>query len=195
VKHRSRIGEDQGGLTLIEFMMAIAIAGVIFMVLYTILDAALESYNVGQLRSDAVQHGRITTMRIINDIKYAEDIYIADDDRIYLRSPAEGDTSSHTVDYRSQAHKYHNVDYRYYPDTQIITRNVSDIPGAGEQTFMEGVASFSLTYRDSGNFQLTVPVSEPHKIRYIEIDIRLQEDEYEIALHNLAVLANSLPIP
>ncbi len=176
-------------------MMAIAIAGVIFMVLYSLLDFALASYNLGQLRSRAVQHGRITTMRIINDLKYAEDIYIADDDRVYLRSPTEGDTSSHTVDYRSQAQKYHNVEYRFYPGTQTITRNVSDIPGAGEQTFMEGVASFSLTYRDAGNFQLTVPVTEPYKIRYIEIDIRLQEDEYEIALHNLAVLANPLPIP
>lgn len=163
-------------------MMAIAVAGVIFMVLYSLLDMALASFNLGQLRSRAVQQGRITTMRILNDLRYAEDIYVAADDQIYFKSPAEGDTSSHFVQ------------YRYYPGTLTITRRVSDIPGAGEKTFMEGVASFSLIYRDSNHSQLTVPVYDTHKIRFIEIDIRLQDDDYWITLHNLAVLENPLQV-
>ena len=181
-----RIRGDQRGLTLIEFMMAIAISGVIFMVLYSLLDFALASFNLGQLRSRAVQQGRITTMKIMNDLKYAEDIYIADDDRIYIKSPAERDASSHFVQ------------YRYYPGTLTITRYVSDLDiyGAEEETFMEGVASFSLVYRDSYLNQLTVPISvtKTHEIRYIEIDIRLQDDDYWIFLHNLAVLENPLRI-
>lgn len=179
-----RIKGDQRGLTLIEFMMAIAVAAVIFMVLYSLLDVALASFNLGQLRSRAVQQGRITTMRILNDLRYAEDIYIADDDRIFIKCPAEGDTSSHFVQ------------YRYYPGTLTITRRVSDIPGAGEETFMEGVASFSLIYRDSYHSPLTVPIPvfDTHKIRFIEIDIRLQDDDYWITLHNLAVMENPLQV-
>lgn len=179
-----RIKGDQRGLTLIEFMMAIAVAGVIFMVLYSLLDMALASFNLGQLRSRAVQQGRITTMRILNDLRYAEDIYVAADDQIYFKSPAEGDTSSHFVQ------------YRYYPETLTITRRVSDIPGTGEETFMEGVASFSLIYRDSYHTQITVPIPvfDTHKIRFIEIDIRLQDDDYWITLHNLAVLENPLQV-
>lgn len=172
---------DQRGLTLIEFMMAIAIASVIFMMLYTILAAALTSYSVGQLRSAAVQGGRVAMNRILNDLKYADDIYVADEDRIYFRCPMEGDITSH------------NVDYRYYPGNQIIKRSISDIPG--EHTFMEGVASFTLIFRDSYNYQLIVPVSEPYKIRYVEIDMRLQKDEYQIVLHNLVVFENPLMVP
>jgi len=163
-------------------MMAIAITGVIFMVLYSFLDIALTSFKLGQLRSRAVQQGRIITMRMLNDLKYAEDIYIADDDRIWIKTPAEGDNSSNTID------------YRYYPDSRIITRNISDIPG--EQTFMEEVELFSLIYTDAYHNQLTVPISvfDTHLIRYIEIDIRLKEDDYLIVLHNLAVLENPLPV-
>lgn len=163
-------------------MMAIAVAGVIFMVLYSLLDMALASFNLGQLRSRAVQQGRITTMRILNDLRYAEDIYVAADDQIFIKCPAEGNTSSHLVQ------------YRYYPGTLTITRRVSDIPGAQEETFMEGVASFSLIYRDSNHSPLTVPIQpfDTHKIRFIEIDIRLQDDDYWIFLHNLAVLENPL---
>jgi hypothetical protein len=175
-------------------MMAIAISGVIFMVLYSLLDFALASFNLGLLRSRAVQQGRITTMRILNDLKYAVDIYVADEEQILFKCPAEGDTSHQTFDFRNSSDKFHNIEYLYDPDSQTITRSDSDF--GGTYTFMEGVASFSLVYRDSYLNQLTTPiaVTETHEIRYIEIDIRLQDEDYWIFLHNLAVLENPLPI-
>lgn len=172
---------DERGLTLIEFMMAAAVTGVVFMVLYSILNYALGSYEIGQLRSAAVQGGRVTVSRILNDLKYTDDIYVAEDERIYFRRQKEGSGAPQ------------NIDYNYDSGTGVLTRQVSDF--AGVHVFADDIASFTFKFRDSGYLILSTPVAEAHKIRYIELEMRLQHRDYEVTLRNLAVLENPLPVP
>ncbi|MFC1595312.1 PilW family protein [Gemmatimonadota bacterium] len=171
---------NERGLTLIEFAMASAIAGIMFLVLYSILDQALGAYQVGQLRSRAVQNGRVTMVRIVDDLKYAVDIWVADDDRILVSRPKEDDGTSQ------------RIDYRYNAASDVVTRRVDF---GTNYTFTDQVASFSLTFRDVGFVALSTPVVDVHEVRYIEVELRLEEDNYVITLRNLVVLENPVTVP
>ncbi len=175
-----RTGNERG-FTLIEFVIASAIAGVMFLVLYSILDQALDAYQVGQLRPRAVQNGRVTMVRIVDDLKYAEDIWIADDDRILVSRPKEALLSTSE-----------NIDYRYNSVTDVVTRRVNF---GSSYTFTDQVASFSLTFRSVGFIALSTPVVDVHEIRYIEVELRLEEEGYVITLRNLVVLENPIAVP
>ncbi len=172
---------NERGLTLIEFAMAAAVAGIMFLVLYSILNQALDAYGVGQLRSRAVQHGRVAMVRMVDDIKYAEDIWVATDDRILITRPHEGSSTTTQL-----------VDYRYNSATDLITRRLD---WGTNFTFTEEVAAFSLTFRDSAFLELASPVVDVALIRYIEVEMRLMEDNYEIALRNLVVIENPVTVP
>ena len=175
-----RVGNARG-FTLIEFAIASAIAGVMFLVLYSILDQALSAYNVGLLRSRAVQNGRVTMVRIVDDLKYAEDIWVADDDRIFVSRPHEGNGMPQ------------RIDYRYNPASDEVTRSINM---GTNYTFAEQITSFSLTYRDENFIAFaTLPVVDVHEIRYIEVELRLEEDNYVITLRNLVVLENPVTEP
>lgn len=174
-----RVGNERG-LTLIEFAMASAIAGVMFLVLYSILDQALSAYDVGLLRSRAVQSGRVTMVRIVDDMKYAEDIWVADDDRIFISRPKENDGTSQLID------------YRYIPASDEVTRRIN---WGASYTFADQITSFSLTFRNVGFVALATPVVNVHEIRYIEVELRLAEDNYVITLRNLVVLENPVTVP
>ncbi len=176
-----RVGNARG-FTLIEFAIASAIAGVMFLVLYSILDQALSAYNVGMLRSRAVQNGRVTMVRIVDDLRYAEDIWVADDDRIFVSRPHEGNGTLQLID------------YYYNPASDEVTRRIN---WGANYTFAEQITSFSLTYRDEFFQTITTPVSDPEKpdIRYIEVELRLEEDNYVITLRNLVALENPVTEP
>ncbi|MFC1500498.1 PilW family protein [Candidatus Zixiibacteriota bacterium] len=180
MKRRTGIQGNERGLTLIEFAMASAVAGVMFLVLYSILDQALAVYDVGLLRSRAVQNGRVVMVRIVDDLKYAEDVWVADDDRIFISRPHE------------QTGTAQLVDYRYNAGTDAITRRINY---GTNYTFTDQIAAFTLTYRDVGFVALAMPVVDVHKIRYIEVELRLEEDNYVITLRNLVVLENPVTVP
>ena len=185
IRLTGRSGNERG-LTLIEFVMASAIAGVMFLVLYSMLDQALDAYQVGQLRSRAAQNGRVTMVRIVDDLKYAEDIWIADDAQIYITRPSD------------QTGIPQWIDYRYNSVSGVITRSVWDATFYNDgttYTFTEQVASFSLTFRNVGFVAMSVPVSDVHEIRYIEVELRLEEEGYVITLRNLVVLENPVTVP
>ncbi|MFC1627507.1 PilW family protein [Gemmatimonadota bacterium] len=171
---------NERGLTLIEFAMASAVAGVMFLVLYSILNQALAAFEVGQLRSRAVQSGRVAMVRIVDDLRYAEDIWVADDDRIFIRRPHE------------QTGNAELVDYRYNSVSDVVTRRINY---GTNYTFTDLVAAFSLTYRDVGFIALGMPVVDVNEIRYIEVELRLEEDGYVITLRNLVVLENPVTVP
>jgi hypothetical protein len=179
---RIRNGAVRGeqGMTLIEFTMAGAVAGVMFLVLYSILNQALAAYNIGQLRSRAVQSGRVAMVRIVDDIKYAEDIWVADVDRIFVSRPHEESGTAQLID------------YRYYSGTDVIGRRLNY---GVNYNFSDQVAGFSLIYRDAAFIALATPVTDVHEIRYIEVELRLEEDNFEITLRNLVVLENPVTVP
>jgi len=176
---RARRG-DERGLTLIEFEIAAAVAVVMFMVLYSILNQAFAAYDIGRLRSRAVQHGRVAMVRMVDDIKYADDIYVADDDRILITRPKEGDGVPE------------DIDYRYNAASEEITRRINS---GITYTFSEQVATFSLTFRDAAFNTLTTPVVDVQEIRYVEVELRVEEDNYVITLRNLVFLENSVTAP
>ena len=171
---------DERGLTLIEFAMASAVAGVMFLVLYSALSQALDAYDVGQLRSRAVQQGRVVMVRIVDDIKYSEDIWVADDNRVFISRPHEEDG------------EFESIDYLYNSGNDTLYRRIYGQPW---YEFAEQVTSFSLVYRDLYRTQIATPVADMNQIKYIEVELILQEDTFEFALRNLVVLENSVAVP
>jgi|GEM_PF-2692218 len=166
---------DQRGLTLIEFMMATVLASVVFMVLYTILDATLDSYSIGQIRSTAAQNGRVTMMRIVNELKYADEIYVNQAERIQ---------------FRRQEERYGNtqvVDIKFDSGTGVITRNENY---TGDEIIAVGISAFTLTYRNAA-FGLATSVDA---VRFIEVDMRLTEEGYTVYLRNLVTLENPIRV-
>jgi len=173
-----RPARDERGMTLIEFSMAIALSAVVFMVLYTVLDFTLDSYAVGQLRSAAAQGARVTMTRMVNEVRFAEQIYSgSDDQRILFRRPLEDDSGGSTV-----------IDLRYDPTTGQITREQD---WAGAVLIAEDVSSLQLTYRD----RTFAPVAATGEVRFVQIDIRLTREDYTIPLRNLITLANPITLP
>ena len=170
---RLRHLRGQRGLTLIEFMMAIMLASVVFMVLYTILNAALDSYAIGRIRSTAVQSGRVTMMRIVNELKYADEIYTCDSENILFSRKEETNGDFQTV--------Y----FRFYSGSGEIKRREN---GGDEEVMADGIASFSLTYRNAA-FGLAGSVDA---IRFIEVDMCLQEGGYTVYLRNMVTLENPI---
>ncbi len=190
-RHRrpGRVREERG-LTLIEFTMAAAVAGVMFLVLYSILNTALDVYQVGQLRSAAVQSGRVALNRVVTDLRSARDIYFADDDRILIMRPIE--TSETAVVGDVDGYQEDLIGYFYSAGDFRLDRWLGTL---GTDTFMDEVDGFTLRYRDALYNVLSTPVSEVQRIRYIEVELRLQEEDYQIALRNLIVLDNPVIVP
>ncbi len=172
---------DQRGLTLIEMLMGTALATVIFMVLYTILNMALNAYEVGQVRSAAVQGGRITLVRMLNEIRYARSIYIAGSDQIdFLRLRETAALDSQVVH------------YRYDAGTGTVSRE-ENLGGA--LTLLDDVSGLTLTYRDVLLRSIASPQTNLDRIRFVEIDLRLQQGGYVIPLRSLVTLDNPLRLP
>jgi prepilin-type N-terminal cleavage/methylation domain-containing protein len=177
---RRRLTEQQG-LTLIEMLMGTALATVIFMVLYTILNMALNAYEVGQVRSAAVQGGRITLVRMVDEIRYARSIYIAGSDQIdflRLRETAALDLQV--------------VHYRFDAGTGTVSRE-ENLGGA--LILLDDVSGLTLTYRDALLRTIASPQSNLDRIRFVEIDLRLQQGGYVIPLRSLVTLENPLQLP
>ena len=166
------------GMTLIEFSMAIALSAVVFMVLYTILGVTLDSYAVGQLRSAAAQGARVTMTRMVNEVRYADRVYAGSDaQRIIFRRPLEDDSGGTTI-----------IDLRYDPSTGDITRE-QDF--AGPVLLAEDVSALTLTYWDRS----FAPVTATGEVRFVQIDLRLTQEDYTIPLRNLITLANPITVP
>jgi len=180
---------DERGLTLIEFTMAAAVAGVMFLVLYSILNFALESYKVGQLRSTAVQAGRAVLNRIVTALRSAEDIYLADDDQILILRPIE---TSDPLALPEDRFRQDQVGYLYSAATGRLDRYLGTL---GFDTFLDEIAAFSLNYRDSFYNLLAVPVADVQRIKFIEVALTLQEEDFQITLRNLVVLDNPVNVP
>ncbi|MFO7769061.1 MAG: prepilin-type N-terminal cleavage/methylation domain-containing protein [bacterium] len=175
---RLRRIRGQGGMTLIEFSMAIALSGVVFMALYTILDATLDSYAIGQLRSAAAQGARVTMTRMVNEVRFADRVYAGSDgQRILFRRPLEDDSGGTTV-----------IDLRYDPSTGDITRE-QDF--GGPMLIAEDVSGLTLTYWDRS----FAPVGATGEVRFIHVDLRLTREDYTIPLRNLITLANPVTLP
>ncbi len=169
---------EREGMTLIEFTMAIALSAVVFMVLYTILGATLDSYAVGQLRSAAAQGARVTMTRMVNEVRFADQVYAGSgSQRILFRRPLEDDSGGSTV-----------IDLRYDPVTGQITREQD---WAGAVLIAEGVDAMDLTYFD----RVFAPVSVTGEVRFIQVDLRLTREDYTIPVRNLITLANPITVP
>lgn len=170
--HRGYL-RNQRGLTLIEFMMASLLASIVFMVLYTILNATLEGYSVGQIRSAAAQNSRVTMMRIANELKYADEIFAYNDSLVIFRYEEEIGGALQTVD------------IRFLLGSGEITRNEND---SGAQVIADGIDSFALTYRNA-DFGIATSVDA---IRFIEVDMRMTTGDYTVYLRNLVTLENPI---
>jgi prepilin-type N-terminal cleavage/methylation domain-containing protein len=171
----------QEGLTLIEMLMATALSAVVFMVLYTILGAAIDAFEVGQVRSSAVQGGRVALSQLVSELRYARTIYIAGSDQVNILRLRE------TAALDSQV-----VHYRFDAANGTLTRE-EDLGGALD--ILDDVTSLSFTYRDASLVSLASPQTSLDEIRFIEVDLRLRKGDYVIPLRNVITLENPLRLP
>ncbi len=171
----------QEGLTLIEMLMATALSAVVFMVLYTILNAAIDAYEVGQVRSAAVQGGRVALSQMVSELRYARSIYIAGGDQVnFLRLRETSALDSQIVHYRFDA------------GSGTLTRE-EDLGGALD--ILDDVTDLIFTYRDAHLVSLASPQTSLDEIRFIEVDLRLRKGDYVIPLRNVITLENPLRLP
>lgn len=167
--------QARGGFTLIEFMMAMALSGVVFGVLYAVLGAAVDSYNLGQLRSNAVQNGRLALVRIVNELKYADKVYTGySSTYIGFQKQSEAATPATQV-----------VEFNYDSATGEISRR-QDL--GTWYVFAENVSALTFTYR---NRSLGAATST-QDIRFVEMDLRMTNGDYTVPLRNLVRLSNPL---
>jgi prepilin-type N-terminal cleavage/methylation domain-containing protein len=184
---RGRRLAGQQGLTLIEMLMGTALATVIFMVLYTILNMALNAYEVGQVRSAAVQGGRITLVRMLDEIRYARSIYIAGSDQIDFLTLIEKKSGISGSVFDSLV-----VHYCFDAGTGIVSREEDR---GGAKTLLDDVVGLTFTYREADLDSIINPQINLDRIRFVEIDLRLRQGHYMIPLRTLVTLDNPLRFP
>jgi len=172
--HRGYL-RNQRGLTLIEFMMASLLASIVFMVLYTILNATLEGYSVGQIRSAAAQNSRVTMMRIANELKYADEIF-ANNDSLIIFSRKEETSGA-----------FQTVDIQFLSGPGHITREENY---GGAEVIAEGIDTFTLTYWNAA----FGPATSVDAVRFIVVNMRLQERGYTVYLRNMVTLENPIKV-
>jgi prepilin-type N-terminal cleavage/methylation domain-containing protein len=180
----------EGGFTLIEFVMAVALGSVVFMLLYTMLDTALDVWGLGQLRSNAVQTARQTMTTMADEIENASEIYYAGSDSILFRYK-----TIEQVDAVNSQEVEWLVKYAYRAGPGEVVREYSElspVPSVPvENTFATSVSGFSFDFYDSFYSATTVL----YRIRFIGVDLRLQSSDYNVALHNLVTLQNPRLMP
>ncbi len=181
-------GRGERGLTLIEFLMATALSSVVFMVLYTVLNAALSSYALGQIRSNAVQTARQALSMFATELQNAEEVYYATSDSILFRFKTIEQITAVT-----NREITRTVKYAYRAGSGTVYRDEStDLPSdPPESVFATSVSELNLRYWDA----VYALATTMDAMRYIEIDLRLQNDDYQIALHNLVTLDNPRIVP
>jgi prepilin-type N-terminal cleavage/methylation domain-containing protein len=186
VGFRGRRGEQ--GLTLIELMMATALSSVVFMLLYVVLDTALDSYALGQVRSNAVQTARQALSVFAIELQNADEIYYATSDSILFRFK----TIEQITDV-SHREITRTVKYAYRSGTGTVFRDEStDLPSdPPESVFATGVSEFNLRYWDA----VYAVAATMDAMRYVEVDLRVQVEDYQIPLHNLVTLDNPRMVP
>ena len=84
------------------------------------------------------------------------------------------------------------VGYLYSAATGRLDRYLGTL---GFDTFLDEIAAFSLNYRDSFYNLLAVPVADVQRIKFIEVALTLQEEDFQITLRNLVVLDNPVNVP
>jgi prepilin-type N-terminal cleavage/methylation domain-containing protein len=178
---RSRRLRSADGLTLIEMLMAMAVSTVVFMVLYTILSAALDAYALGQMRSNVVQTGRQTLDMIAVELRNAEEVYYAYDDSILFRFKTYEQTDAVNI---TEVERW--VKYAFRPVYGYIIRDDAPFSGTNERIFADGVYDLTLNYWDP----VFGVATGQDDLRYVGIDMRLRHDDYEVTLHNLVTLQN-----
>lgn len=179
--------QREEGLTLIEMLMATALSAVVFMLLYTILNSTLNAFEVGQVRSAAVQGGRVALSQLVNEVGHARSIYIAGGDQIdflWLEERQVGGSPAYLDS--------HVVHYRFNSSAGTLTRE-QDLGGAMD--LLDDVTALNFTYRDAGLAALVSPQTNLDDIRFIEVDLRLRRGDYVIPLRNVITLKNPLRLP
>lgn len=174
------------GLTLIEFTLALAVSSVVFMVLYSVLNAAVDSYRLGQLRSHAVQTGRVALARFVNEVRVADEVYVFTDAHLLIRKELENlAVDGSGTDYQ--------VEYQYDGTSDQLERRERQV-GAGTwgswEIIADGVSSFSLTYWDRNLAPMALAATDPTQIGWVEVEMALTDQEYTIHLRDLILLDN-----
>ena len=191
-----RHGIHEQGLTLIELVMATALSGIVFMVLYTILNSAIMSYRQGQVRSNAVQTGRVAVLNLATELRQAERIYSFSEERVHFRMqnellpsrPGEGANDP----YRTFSGDPVQIDYQYDAVNRTLTRTVnSGVP----EIMADGVSGFQLRYRDGYFGLIPLPSTAVERIRFIEVYLEVREQEYGVTMRNLMPLGNPVRVP
>ncbi len=162
---------DRRGLTFTELMLALAIFGVIMVVIFGFLSGARNSYSDTRQRAQYQQSMRAVLSLVTREIRSVgcdpadvgfDNFGIADDDRISCRMDLNGDS-----DFTDLAPD-ENITYSFVGGN--LTRN----NGSGNQVILRGIQNLTFTYFDAvGNELTAVPLSITNRalVRYVGINI------------------------
>jgi prepilin-type N-terminal cleavage/methylation domain-containing protein len=140
------------GFTLVEILMAIAVAGLIGGAIITIYPAVKKGYEYGEIRTDVNQNARLAIGRICREIKATAEI-------VTILPAAPSTPSTATIIFRDQAAPIHYITYylngtdlkrkvtHYHllPDT---TTQVAWSPTAQETVERDDLMAQNITFLD-----------------------------------------------
>jgi prepilin-type N-terminal cleavage/methylation domain-containing protein len=166
------IPTDRRGMTLTELMLALAIFGVIMVVLFGFLSGARSSYGDTRERAQYQQSMRAVMSLVTREIRSTgcdpnevgfDRFGMADDDAMICRMDLNGDSDF------TDTGPDENISYTFAAGN-LIRNN-----GTGNQTILRGIQAMSFTYFDADGNQLTaVPLSAMNRalVRFVGINIQ-----------------------
>ena len=170
---------DRRGLTFTELMIALAIFGVIMVVIFSFLTGARDSYSDTRERAQYQQSVRAVMSLVTREIRSTgcdptdmgfDYFGVADDDRISCRMDLNADR-----DFLDTGPD-ENITYSFVGGD--LTRN----NGTGDQVILRGIQNLTFTYFDAdGNQMAGVPLSAANRalVRFVGINIQGQTDRGE----------------
>jgi prepilin-type N-terminal cleavage/methylation domain-containing protein len=170
---------DRRGLTFTELMLALAIFGVIMVIIMGFLSGARNSYSDTRERAQYQQSLRAVMSLVTREIRSTgcdpsdagfDYFSVADVDRISCRMDLNGDSDF------TDLGPDENITYSVVGDN-LIRNN-----GTGDQVILRGVQGLTFIYFDAAGAELNaVPLSATNRalIRYVGINIQGESDRGE----------------
>jgi len=170
---------DRRGLTFTELMLALAIFGVIMVVIMGFLSGARNSYSDTRQRAQYQQSMRAVMSLVTREIRSTgcdpseagfDYFGVADDDRISCRMDLNGDSDF------TDLSPDENITYSFVGGN-LIRNN-----GTGDQVILRGIQGLSFNYFDATGAELTtVPLSAANRalVRFVGINIQGETDHGE----------------
>jgi prepilin-type N-terminal cleavage/methylation domain-containing protein len=178
---------DRRGLTFTELMLALAIFGVIMVVIMGFLSGARNSYSDTRNRAQYQQSMRAVMSLVTREIRSTgcdpseagfDYFGVADDDRLSCRMDLNGDSDF------ADLGPDENITYSF------VGGNLVRNNGTGDQVILRGVQGLTFTYFDGVGAELNaVPLTATNRalVRFVGINIQGETDKGEPVIYTTRI--------